>query len=311
MQQGEHTMRKYVFVTVGTTNFDGLIKVVDTEEFRVAMMAKGYTGLLMQIGNTAEYVPRLASPLTNEKADALAVKDDAWVARYYKLKPSLQQDLTAASLVISHAGAGTIIDTLTLRRKMFVVVNTSLMDNHQLELAGKVDSLHLITLVPSECELMSKLATDPGAGVDTHGDMKERLTPSHTLQSILTENASRLRLGDKPATTMSILGSGGHTAEMLLGLKSLDRNKCMPFTYVMAAGDTLSERKVHMHEQEMAERLRVAPRAPHIIRIPRSRQVKQSYFTSIFTTLYACVVCFFMVLAQRPQLVATCLFKAT
>ncbi|GMG15312.1 unnamed protein product [Phytophthora fragariaefolia] len=38
-------------------------------------------------------------------------------------------------LVISHVGAGSIMDGLALKKKLVVVVNTALMDNHQTELA--------------------------------------------------------------------------------------------------------------------------------------------------------------------------------
>eukprot|EP00975_Prorocentrum_lima_P019488 4104021-Prorocentrum_lima.AAC.1 len=40
-----------------------------------------------------------------------------------------------AELIVSHAGAGSIVEALRLRKKLVVVVNTALMDNHQLELA--------------------------------------------------------------------------------------------------------------------------------------------------------------------------------
>ena len=47
-------------------------------------------------------------------------------------------DLREASLVLSHAGAGSILETLSLRKFLVVVVNEQLMDNHQYELASKM-----------------------------------------------------------------------------------------------------------------------------------------------------------------------------
>ncbi|KAG2792246.1 hypothetical protein JG687_00013465 [Phytophthora cactorum] len=61
------------------------------------------------------------------KFDALvAVLDtDACLSALYK------RDVAVADLIISHAGAGSIVDGLALKKKLVVVVNTALMDNHQ------------------------------------------------------------------------------------------------------------------------------------------------------------------------------------
>eukprot|EP00435_Cladocopium_sp_Y103_P039529 s1628_g10.t1 len=53
--------------------------------------------------------------------------------RSFDLKPSLEDEMSSASLVISHAGAGSIIEALRQKRRLLVVVNPALMDNHQLE----------------------------------------------------------------------------------------------------------------------------------------------------------------------------------
>ncbi|SCV00564.1 LAMI_0G05908g1_1 [Lachancea mirantina] len=42
-----------------------------------------------------------------------------------------------AQLIISHAGTGSILDALRAHKRLVVVVNTSLMDNHQAEIADK------------------------------------------------------------------------------------------------------------------------------------------------------------------------------
>ena len=54
------------------------------------------------------------------------------------LTPDLLQDITDADLVISHAGAGTCIEVLQAGKTLAVIVNDSLMDNHQVELAEKL-----------------------------------------------------------------------------------------------------------------------------------------------------------------------------
>lgn len=61
----EHTMggaddildpKKLVFVTVGTTSFDSLVRAVDTREVREALFKKGYTDLVIQMGR-GSYIP--------------------------------------------------------------------------------------------------------------------------------------------------------------------------------------------------------------------------------------------------------------
>jgi len=56
----------------------------------------------------------------------------------YRYKGSLKQDMLDADLIISHAGSGSVMESLEAGKKLIVVVNDQLMDNHQLELAEKM-----------------------------------------------------------------------------------------------------------------------------------------------------------------------------
>jgi len=112
-----------VFVTVGTTSFDTLVKAVDTIQCKAALESKGYTNLLIQLGR-GTYFP------TKSRGEDGGLKVD-----YFTFSPNIAGLLRSAALVISHAGSGSIFETLRLGQPLVVVVNEALMDNHQSELA--------------------------------------------------------------------------------------------------------------------------------------------------------------------------------
>lgn len=64
--------------------------------------------------------------------------DSLLTVESYTFKPSLSEDILRAALVISHAGAGTCLETLEAKKPLIVVVNETLMNNHQIELASKL-----------------------------------------------------------------------------------------------------------------------------------------------------------------------------
>ena len=125
---------------------------------------------------------------------------------------------------------------------------------------------------------------------------------------------------------MVVLGSGGHTAEMLTlvrslpravaarerqqkqggegntaaaageGISSLEGVGCTyPRCYVVASTDALSAEKALRVETEAA--LGVV----HVERIPRSREVGQSYITSALTTVRATVAAIPILLKHAPK----------
>ncbi|KZO95293.1 glycosyltransferase family 1 protein [Calocera viscosa TUFC12733] len=110
-----------VFVTVGSTKFTSLIKTVISEHCLGALKKAGYEKLVVQCGNS-EVDPREWS------AEGLSVQ-------VWRFAPSIMPFVQSADLVISHAGSGTILDVLRAGKPLIAVPNTSLMDNHQAELA--------------------------------------------------------------------------------------------------------------------------------------------------------------------------------
>ncbi|XP_030828907.1 UDP-N-acetylglucosamine transferase subunit ALG13 homolog isoform X2 [Strongylocentrotus purpuratus] len=69
----------------------------------------------------------------------------------YRYKDSIAEDIYNADLVISHAGAGSCLETLGARKPLLVVINELLMGNHQLELADQLcKDEHLFHTTPSK-----------------------------------------------------------------------------------------------------------------------------------------------------------------
>jgi beta-1,4-N-acetylglucosaminyltransferase len=100
----------------------------------------------------------------------------------------------------------------------------------------------------------------------------------------------------KSVSAMVVWGSGGHTTEMLRLIQHLDTSKYMPMTFVVAFSDKTSEDKI---------RTSTCPCAVNAtwLRIPRSREVKQSWFTSVFTTAYATLHSFVMICRIQPEVI--------
>lgn len=99
----------------------------------------------------------------------------------------------------------------------------------------------------------------------------------------------------KPCKTIVCIGSGGHTTEMLKLVNELDFAKFTPRYYILASSDKISHTKIHSLEKSNGDF--------EIVEIPRSRNVGQSYFTSIFTTLYSVVYSIPVVWDIKPDLV--------
>lgn len=102
------------------------------------------------------------------------------------------------------------------------------------------------------------------------------------------------------AKTLIVIGSGGHTLEMLKQVKTLNPKLYSPRLYVMADVDTSSEYKINEVERELEK---VYKSKSVTVKIPRSRFVNQSYFTSVFTTLYSTLISIPVVFNFNPDLI--------
>ncbi|KAH0827142.1 hypothetical protein J3R83DRAFT_4830 [Lanmaoa asiatica] len=125
-----------VFATVGSTKFDALVQATTSEPVLTALHTKGFVRVVLQRGNSDLNLDCSAS-----SRDSLTIRKAGVDIETWKFKPSIQDDIKRADLVISHAGSGTILDVLRSGKPLIAVPNPTLMDNHQEELALQLDSL--------------------------------------------------------------------------------------------------------------------------------------------------------------------------
>lgn len=96
-----------LFVTVGTTAFDDLIKFVDQDSF------------FDRFEVTIQFGPGKYKP-ANRKS--------------FPFTPKIEQEYKAADLVITHGGAGSIYKLLELGIPLCAIPNLERIDDHQLDI---------------------------------------------------------------------------------------------------------------------------------------------------------------------------------
>lgn len=125
------------FVTTGATApFTALIEAVLSPSSIDAILEAGCTHLLVQYGSAKDIYTKASSTARSHVQDK---KQDLVIDGIDFDQDSLQPQLTlvqqSRGLVISHAGSGSILAALRYQVPLIVVPNTSLLDNHQEELA--------------------------------------------------------------------------------------------------------------------------------------------------------------------------------
>lgn len=114
-----------VLVTTGATvAFEGVIRAVLSETVLSSLVESGYDQLVVQYGHAKSLFEEL-------KSDKNPIQVTG-----FDFTMEIASEIESSDLVISHAGTGSILDCLTAKKPLIVVVNTDLMDNHQLEIAN-------------------------------------------------------------------------------------------------------------------------------------------------------------------------------
>lgn len=97
-----------IFVTVGTTAFDDLIKYMDDLSIEAE--------IIFQISDEHKYVP------ANHQ--------------YFTFTDNIENYYNVSDVIITHAGAGSVYRLLELKKKIIIVPNMARVDNHQMDLAN-------------------------------------------------------------------------------------------------------------------------------------------------------------------------------
>ena len=113
----------------------------------------------------------------------------------------------------------------------------------------------------------------------------------------ILKKRTKQQLKDK--TLMVVFGSGGHTTEMLLMLEGLKVEKYGKVVFVVGHSDQWSLKKLNsfLGESQLKQ--------VTLLKLFRAREVKQSYFSSIWTTLIGLMHSVKIILQNRPDLIVT------
>jgi beta-1,4-N-acetylglucosaminyltransferase len=127
-------------VTVGTTNFDSLIRILDANatDFLESLRSLDVGSATIQVGATSTFWPGHLEKLPN--------------FRVVRTLPHAEflREVETADLILGHAGAGTILEALSNAKRLIVVPNRSLMDDHQLELCEAVADKYCLSCAESD-----------------------------------------------------------------------------------------------------------------------------------------------------------------
>lgn len=147
---------KTLFVTCGATvPFPELVDLIVSAETFERLQKLGFGRVIVQFGRGygnqfKQQANGLGKAATNCSLDAQALGCESGcffcvraldtvelIGIEYSTK--VQEIVSTADLVVSHAGTGSILDSLRLNKPLIVCVNDRLMDNHQQQIADKFE----------------------------------------------------------------------------------------------------------------------------------------------------------------------------
>ncbi|QEU58437.1 Alg13 [Kluyveromyces lactis] len=162
-------MNNTVLVTCGATvSFPRLVKTVLDRSVIEKLKLLGYGRVMIQYGRGfsdtfSHLVEDFLGPFTEKKSCGIEVLDKienlkvisvVGIEIYgFEFSHDIEKLIVNnIDLVISHAGTGSILDSLRVGKKLIVVVNDTLMDNHQQLIADKFEQQKLLWSVHANTE---------------------------------------------------------------------------------------------------------------------------------------------------------------
>jgi len=116
-------MFKCLYISVGTWEFDALLKQIDTEANLKVLKEFGFTNLIFQTGR-GSYKPINASKY--------------FQVEQFGLLPNSEEYMSKCDTIIGHCGAGTVLEALKKKMKIIAVNNENMMHQHQKELLDEL-----------------------------------------------------------------------------------------------------------------------------------------------------------------------------
>ncbi|EFE33088.1 glycosyltransferase family protein [Trichophyton benhamiae CBS 112371] len=123
-----------------------------------------------------------------------------------------------------------------------------------------------------------------------------------------TDIQAQVRQPCRPVHLLVVLGSGGHTEEMLSMLRhaELDPAVYIRRTYIVSSGDAFSARKAVEYEKSIETSEQTGQDESKssnytIITVPRARRVHQSFLTAPLTTLQCFGFCMLVLMGRHPD----------
>ncbi|OBA21895.1 hypothetical protein METBIDRAFT_39112 [Metschnikowia bicuspidata var. bicuspidata NRRL YB-4993] len=186
-----------LFTSGATVTFRPFLDEIVTVSFLLSLQKSGFSTVALQYGNetnpdtgskvSKEYFSQLLADrqivqhldfeLVNETNDksVTVFRSPTLTLQVFGFSDDIGSYIRSADLVVSHAGTGSILDTLRLKKPLIVVTNESLMDNHQAEIAARFEKEKYLAKV-SVLELAQGMLRDK-IGRWKNGDLHFELLP--------------------------------------------------------------------------------------------------------------------------------------
>ncbi|KAM9903482.1 hypothetical protein OXX69_007917 [Metschnikowia pulcherrima] len=150
-----------LFTTGATVTFRPLLDEITNPDFLELLANAGFRAISIQYGNeisaaganlskvyfsellaskglVEQFDLEIASEF-NDKSETI-FRNSKFTLRVFGFANNINTYISQADLVVSHAGTGSVLDTLRSKKPLIVVTNDSLMDNHQAEIAARFEA---------------------------------------------------------------------------------------------------------------------------------------------------------------------------